>query len=79
MRVSRPTAAKPDIRRVHGRIGGGIGAKLCVLTRGDLSASAAVLTECAEALTVRLVVHADGILFVGARGSLTLALTGQPT
>lgn len=40
-RVSRPTAAKPKVRRAGARIGVGVGVKFRVLTRGDLSASAA--------------------------------------
>jgi len=44
-RVSRRTAAKPEIRRVGVRRGDGVGVKLRVLTRGDLSASAAALRE----------------------------------
>jgi hypothetical protein len=39
-RVSWPLAAKPNIRRVAPRSGDGVGVKFCVLTRGDLSASA---------------------------------------
>lgn len=38
--VSRPTAAKPDLRREGVRIGDGIGTKFCGLTQGGLSASA---------------------------------------
>ena len=44
-RVSRPTAAKPKIRRAGARIGDGVGVMFRVLTRGDLSASAADLRE----------------------------------
>jgi len=32
--------SEAHIRRADGRIGAGVGAKFCVLTRGDLSASA---------------------------------------
>ena len=38
--VSRHPTAKPDIRRKAVRRGDGVGTKFCVLTRGDLSASA---------------------------------------
>lgn len=45
--MSRPRAAKSDIRWLDGRIGDGVGVKLCVLTQGDLLASAqrAVVVE----------------------------------
>jgi len=38
--VSWRVAAKPDIRPGNVRSGDGVGTKFCVLTRGDLSASA---------------------------------------
>ena len=42
--VSRPRAAKPNIRWSSGRIGDGVGTKLCALTRGDLLVSARAVT-----------------------------------
>lgn len=39
-RASRPTAAKPNVRRAEHVEASAVGTKLRVLTRGDLSASA---------------------------------------
>ena len=39
--VSRPPAAKPEVRSAGARSGDGVGTKFRVLTRGELSASAA--------------------------------------
>jgi hypothetical protein len=46
LRASRHLAAKPSIRRAGACSGDGVGTKFCILTRGDLSASAT------EAVTV---------------------------
>lgn len=40
LRVSWPLAVKPDFRWAGARSGDGDGTKFCVLTQGDLSASA---------------------------------------